>query len=125
MIAQQFAIFSKPACLPLQHSMLQHRSPPQPSQPCLSLLPTADPAGASAAHGASLRSRRLSRSAPLKRHCGGLLGLASMPALPSYTGPLSPLASLRTCISAPEPMLTAIASQVCILHSRAPLIAFN
>lgn len=30
-----------------------------------------------------------------------------MPALPSYSIPPSPLATLRSCISAPEPMITA------------------
>jgi hypothetical protein len=73
---------------------------------------TADLPGASEAR-SDRRSRRLSRSAPLKRLCGGLNGLASMPALPTYSNPASPLASLRTCISAPEPMITSAANQVC------------
>lgn len=56
-------------------------------------------------------ARRRSRSAPLKRRCGGVGAAASMPTLPTCgSNPGSPLPSLRICISAPEPMITCSAA---------------
>ncbi len=71
-------------------------------------------------------ARRRSRSAPLKRRCGGVGAAASMPTLPTCgSNPGSPLPSLGICISAPEPMITCNAAAAIADEDRRRLAAFS